>query len=173
MGFTFPGRAIAGLTEASVGAVAWNKRDQGTAITVATWIMLLTNPRLSWFVSGSGSTGSGNLGFAFGLVPQPFDCAAFFRGSTPEQAQAVNELGTQHLASAARAASVKRFVFTSTGLVYGSNGGLSGAETPAGPAKSMGRELTERPIMGQTGACSAYPRNTTVGPAATIEMTRS
>ena len=60
-------------------------------------------------------------------------CAAFFRGATPEQAQAVNELGTQHLASAARAASVKRFVFTSTGLVYGSNRGPPGAArmTPA------------------------------------------
>jgi nucleoside-diphosphate-sugar epimerase len=44
-------------------------------------------------------------------------CAAFFRGATPEQAHAVNDLGTQHLASAARAASVKRFLFTSTGLV--------------------------------------------------------
>ena len=50
-------------------------------------------------------------------------CAAFFRGATPEQAHAVNDLGTQHLAGAARAASVKRFVFTSTGLVYGSTGG--------------------------------------------------
>lgn len=50
-------------------------------------------------------------------------CAAFFRGATPEQAHAVNDLGTQRLASAARAAAVKRFVFTSTGLVYGSNGG--------------------------------------------------
>src|SRR5690242_3221792 len=50
-------------------------------------------------------------------------CAAFFRGATPEQAQAVNDLGTQHLANAARAASVKRFIFTSTGLVYGPNGG--------------------------------------------------
>src|SRR4051812_28961665 len=49
-------------------------------------------------------------------------CAAFFRGATPEQAHAVNDLGTQHLASAARAASVKRFVFTSTGLVYGPHG---------------------------------------------------
>ncbi|MDI1479673.1 NAD(P)-dependent oxidoreductase [Polyangium sp. y55x31] len=46
-------------------------------------------------------------------------CAAFFRGATPEQAHAVNNLGTQHLAHAAREASVKRFVFTSTGLVYG------------------------------------------------------
>jgi UDP-glucose 4-epimerase len=50
-------------------------------------------------------------------------CAAFFRGATPEQAHAVNDLGTQHLANAARAASVKRFIFTSTGLVYGSTGG--------------------------------------------------
>src|SRR6185295_15689030 len=29
-------------------------------------------------------------------------CAAFFRGATPEQAHAVNDLGTQHLAKAAR-----------------------------------------------------------------------
>lgn len=50
-------------------------------------------------------------------------CAAFFRGATPEQAQAVNDHGTQNLARAARTATVKRFIFTSTGLVYGSNGG--------------------------------------------------
>jgi nucleoside-diphosphate-sugar epimerase len=50
-------------------------------------------------------------------------CAAFFRGATPEQAHAVNDLGTQHLAKAARAASVRRFIFTSTGLVYGNTGG--------------------------------------------------
>jgi UDP-glucose 4-epimerase len=55
-------------------------------------------------------------------------CAAFFRGATPEQAHAVNDLGTQHLATAARAASVKRFVFTSTGLVYGPNGGRPSRE---------------------------------------------
>ncbi len=55
-------------------------------------------------------------------------CAAFFRGATPEQAHAVNDLGTQHLASAARAAAVKRFVFTSTGLVYGPNGGRPARE---------------------------------------------
>jgi UDP-glucose 4-epimerase len=58
-------------------------------------------------------------------------CAAFFRGATPEQANAVNDLGTQHLASAARAASVKRFIFTSTGLVYGSNGGRLAQEDDA------------------------------------------
>jgi len=55
-------------------------------------------------------------------------CAAFFRGATDEQAHAVNDLGTQHLANAARAASVKRFVFTSTGLVYGPNGGRPARE---------------------------------------------
>ena len=61
-------------------------------------------------------------------------CAAFFRGATPEQAHAVNDLGTQHLASAARAASVKRFVFTSTGLVYGPNGGrLAREDDPCAP----------------------------------------
>jgi UDP-glucose 4-epimerase len=61
-------------------------------------------------------------------------CAAFFRGATPEQAHEVNDRGTQHLASAARAASVKRFIFTSTGLVYGSNGGrLAREEDPCAP----------------------------------------
>lgn len=55
-------------------------------------------------------------------------CAAFFRGATPEQARSVNELGTEHLAAAARTAGVKRFVFTSTGLVYGSNGGRQATE---------------------------------------------
>src|SRR4051812_11832151 len=50
-------------------------------------------------------------------------CAAFFRGASDEQAHAVNEIGTQRLANAARAASVSRFLFTSTGLVYGSTSG--------------------------------------------------
>jgi UDP-glucose 4-epimerase len=50
-------------------------------------------------------------------------CAAFFRGATAEQAHAVNNLGTQHLARATLAAGVKRFLFMSTGLVYGPNGG--------------------------------------------------
>ncbi|HET8940051.1 MAG TPA: NAD(P)-dependent oxidoreductase [Polyangiales bacterium] len=58
-------------------------------------------------------------------------CAAFFRGATAEQAHAVNDLGTRHLANAARAASVKRFVFTSTGLVYGPNGGRLAREDDA------------------------------------------
>src|SRR3954469_7026500 len=61
-------------------------------------------------------------------------CAAFFRGATPEQAQAVNDVGTQHLATAARTAAVKRFVFTSTGLVYGANAGrLAREDDPCSP----------------------------------------
>src|SRR3954470_20102864 len=55
-------------------------------------------------------------------------CAAFFRGATAEQAHRTNDLGTQQLANAARAASVERFVFTSTGLVYGPNGGRPAQE---------------------------------------------
>ncbi len=73
-------------------------------------------------------------------------CAAFFRGATTEQAHAVNDLGTQHLANAARAAAVKRFIFTSTGLVYGPSGGrLLGeddacAPTSAYPASKLAAE---------------------------------
>lgn len=55
-------------------------------------------------------------------------CAAFFRGATAEQAHAVNDLGTQHLARAAQAAGVNRLIFTSTGLVYGPNGGRPACE---------------------------------------------
>jgi nucleoside-diphosphate-sugar epimerase len=56
-------------------------------------------------------------------------CAAFFRGATAEQAHAVNDLGTQQLALAAREARIKRFLFTSTSLVYGPNGGRPARET--------------------------------------------
>jgi len=66
-------------------------------------------------------------------------CAAFFRGATPEQAHAVNDLGTQHLAYAARDASVKRLLFTSTGLVYGPSltpGRLSHEGDPCDPIDS-------------------------------------
>lgn len=66
---------------------------------------------------------AGSLAAAVRGVDAVVHCAAFFRGATPEQAHSVNDLGTQHLAHAARAASVKRFVFTSTGLVYGPTGG--------------------------------------------------
>lgn len=66
---------------------------------------------------------------AVGGVDAVVHCAAFFRGATAEQAHAVNDLGTQHLARAALAAGVKRFVFTSTGLVYGPTGGRPARET--------------------------------------------
>jgi nucleoside-diphosphate-sugar epimerase len=61
-------------------------------------------------------------------------CAAFFRGATDEQAHAVNDLGTRHLAAASLAAKVKRFVFTSTGLVYGpKDGQLANEDSPCAP----------------------------------------
>jgi len=64
-------------------------------------------------------------------------CAAFFRGATPEQAHAVNDLGTQQLANAARSASIERFVFTSTGLVYGPNPGrLLDEDHPCTPTEA-------------------------------------
>ena len=73
-------------------------------------------------------------------------CAAFFRGATPEQAHEVNDLGTQHLAGAARDAGVKRFIFTSTGLVYGDKGGRLASEddacapAPGYPASKLAAE---------------------------------
>ncbi len=81
-------------------------------------------------------------------------CAAFFRGATPEQAHAVNDLGTQHLASAARAASVKRFIFTSTGLVYGPNGGRPAREDdPCAPMDAYPRSklAAERFLLAMEG----------------------
>lgn len=81
-------------------------------------------------------------------------CAAFFRGATAEQAHAVNDVGTQHLASAARAASVKRFVFTSTGLVYGTTGGRAAREddpcTPA-PGYPASKLAAERALFALDG----------------------
>ena len=73
-------------------------------------------------------------------------CAAFFRGATAEQAHATNDHGTQHLARAVLAASVKRFVFTSTGLVYGPTGGRPAREDdtcapiPAYPVSKLAAE---------------------------------
>jgi len=81
-------------------------------------------------------------------------CAAFFRGATPEQAQAVNDLGTQQLARAARTASVKRFVFTSTGLVYGPNGGrLAKEDDPCAPtaAYPLSKLAAERFLLALEG----------------------
>ena len=81
-------------------------------------------------------------------------CAAFFRGATPEQAHAVNDLGTQQLASAARAASVKRFIFTSTGLVYGPTGGrLAREDDPCAPtaAYPLSKLAAERFLLALEG----------------------
>lgn len=81
-------------------------------------------------------------------------CAAFFRGATAEQAQAVNDLGTQQLAHVARAASVRRFVFTSTGLVYGPKGGrVVGEDEPCAPVDSypISKLAAERFLLGMDG----------------------
>ncbi|HEU0030380.1 MAG TPA: NAD-dependent epimerase/dehydratase family protein [Kofleriaceae bacterium] len=81
-------------------------------------------------------------------------CAAFFRGATAEQAHAVNDLGTQHLARAARDASVKRFVFTSTGLVYGDTGGRPAREDdPCAPVDGypLSKLAAERFLLAMDG----------------------
>ena len=81
-------------------------------------------------------------------------CAAFFRGATPEQAHSVNDLGTQHLANAARAGSVKRFIFTSTGLVYGSTAGRLAQESdPCAPnaAYPVSKLAAERFLLALEG----------------------
>jgi nucleoside-diphosphate-sugar epimerase len=81
-------------------------------------------------------------------------CAAFFRGATPEQAYAVNERGTQHLASAARYANVERFVFLSTGLTYGPNGGrLAGEDDACNPidAYPLSKLAAEKMLLGMAG----------------------
>jgi len=81
-------------------------------------------------------------------------CAAFFRGATPEQAHAVNDLGTQQIAIAARSAAVKRFVFTSTGLVYGANGGrLAQENDPCAPtaAYPLSKLAAERFLLALEG----------------------
>ncbi|MBX3186521.1 MAG: NAD(P)H-binding protein [Labilithrix sp.] len=96
----------------------------------------------------------GSLTAAVRGVDALVHCAAFFRGATPEQAHAVNDLGTRHLAHAARAASVKRFVFTSTGLVYGSNGGrLAREDDPCNPtaAYPVSKLAAERFLLGLEG----------------------
>ncbi|HEY0190028.1 MAG TPA: NAD-dependent epimerase/dehydratase family protein, partial [Kofleriaceae bacterium] len=81
-------------------------------------------------------------------------CAAFFRGATDEQAHAVNELGTQHLAKAARAAAVRRFIFTSTGLVYGARGGrVAGEDDDCAPtaAYPVSKLAAERFLLAVDG----------------------
>lgn len=81
-------------------------------------------------------------------------CAAFFRGATAEQAHAVNDTGTRHLAAAARAAGVGRFVFTSTGLCYGPNGGVPAKEDDTSApvdAYPLSKLAAERMLLGVDG----------------------
>nr|WP_298725286.1 NAD(P)-dependent oxidoreductase [uncultured Steroidobacter sp.] len=81
-------------------------------------------------------------------------CAAFFRGATPEQTHAVNELGTLHLATAARDANVERFVFLSTGLTYGPNGGrLADEDDACNPvdAYPLSKLAAEKMLLGMEG----------------------
>lgn len=81
-------------------------------------------------------------------------CAAFFRGATPEEAHAVNDVGTRQLASVALAGGVKRFVFTSTGLVYGANGGrLASEDDPCSPtvAYPVSKLAAERALLAIDG----------------------
>jgi nucleoside-diphosphate-sugar epimerase len=54
--------------------------------------------------------------------------AAFFRGATVEQMDAVNRGGTIALARACLGAGVRRFVFPSTSLVYGPGSGRANSE---------------------------------------------
>jgi UDP-glucose 4-epimerase len=96
----------------------------------------------------------GSLAAAVRGVDAVVHCAAFFRGATPEQAHAVNDLGTQNLGRAAREASVKRFVFTSTGLVYGPKGGrLAREDDPCHPtaAYPVSKLAAERFLLGLEG----------------------
>jgi nucleoside-diphosphate-sugar epimerase len=82
-------------------------------------------------VIGGDLLDSDSLTRAVAGVDAIVHCAAFFRGATPEQAHSVNDLGTRQLAHAAQTAGVKRFIFTSTGLVYGPSGGKLVSETDA------------------------------------------
>jgi UDP-glucose 4-epimerase len=78
-------------------------------------------------------------------------CAtAYFHEATSEQASAVNELGTECLAGLARDAGVKRFVFTSTGLVYGETGGRIAREDDVcapPPGYFASKLATERALL--------------------------
>jgi nucleoside-diphosphate-sugar epimerase len=83
--------------------------------------------------------------------------AAFFRGATDEQAQAVNLDGTLALAQAAHASGVQRFVFASTNLVYGQGNNRPALEddpvqaTRAYPATKIAAEQALRDFSEQRG----------------------
>ncbi|MGA2665211.1 MAG: NAD(P)-dependent oxidoreductase [Nitrososphaerales archaeon] len=83
--------------------------------------------------------------------------AAFFRGATPEQIREVNLVGTERLATAARRAGVKRFVFASTGSVY-----PPGLNRPAQEADSPGPAAPSTP----------YPASKVAAEAMLMEMDR-
>ena len=82
-------------------------------------------------------------------------CASvYFDEAAPVQAQAVNELGTRRLAVLARNAGVKRFVFTSTGLVYGDTGGRVAREDDVcapPPGYFASKLATERELLAVEG----------------------
>lgn len=96
-----------------------------------------------------------SLDAAMNGVDAVVHCAArFFPGATSEQGHAVNDLGTQRLAELARAASVKRFVFISTGLVYGGNGGRRAREDDAcapSPGYFASKLAAERALLAVDG----------------------
>jgi len=97
---------------------------------------------------------AGSLAAAVQGIEAVVHCAAFFRGATPEQAHAVNDLGTQHLAHAARGGAVRRLLFASTGLVYGANGGQPAHEDdPCAPtaAYPVSKLAAERFLLGMQG----------------------
>lgn len=76
--------------------------------------------------------------------------AAFFRSATPEQALMVNQVGTERLATSARQAGVKRFIFTSTSNVY-----PPGLNRPAREADSPGPEPPSHPYPASKVAAEA------------------
>ncbi len=95
-----------------------------------------------------------SLAAAVRSVDAVVHCAAFFRGATPEEAHAVNDLGTRHLGAAARAANVERFVFMSTCLVYGPNAKQPVQEdSPCEPvaAYPVSKLVAERALLAQEG----------------------
>jgi nucleoside-diphosphate-sugar epimerase len=76
--------------------------------------------------------------------------AAFFRGATPEESQAINLEGTLALARASLDAGVPRFIFASTNLVYGPGyGQLFKEDDPVQPASPypMAKAAAEQALM--------------------------
>ncbi|MBI0329454.1 NAD-dependent epimerase/dehydratase family protein [Burkholderia plantarii] len=94
---------------------------------------------------------TGSLAAVVSGIDTVVHCAAFFRGATAEQAHEVNHAGTRRLADAARTAAVKRFIFLSTGLVYGPTGGRPATEDqPCAPvaAYPASKLAAERFLLG-------------------------